>query len=127
MIDTDCSSGANLPMNAKPSLNADMLEELRELLEDKFGELVQRFSDDGERRIQRIRDAIQTDSGHDFDVIYAEAHGLKGSGRNMGADPLGDICEQLETKGRAADSENMEPIFAALEQEFATVCRLLNA
>lgn len=101
-----------------------MLAQLQELLADRFSELVERFITDGGKRVDLLREAIPL---KDFDVIHAEAHGLKGSSRNIGANILGEVCGQLEQQGRHQSDENLETLFAAVEQEFAAVCDVLSS
>ena len=111
-------------MSDSQHIDSAMLDQLKELLEDRFSELVTRFVDDGSNRMALLKSALPSTN---FDVIYAEAHGLKGSSRNIGAGPLGELCAQLESLGKAQSSEGMEQIFAAIEQEFAVVCETLKA
>jgi HPt (histidine-containing phosphotransfer) domain-containing protein len=108
-------------MSAK--IDAAMIHNLKDLLGDRFNELVDRFVQDGERRMALLRSAMPA---RDFDVIHAEAHGLKGSSRNVGANTLGDVCDQLEQSGRNKKLDNLATLFAALEQEFAAVCAELR-
>jgi histidine phosphotransfer protein HptB len=101
-----------------------VMRDLKDLLGARFTELVDRFVQDGTRRLALLRSAVPT---RDFDVIHAEAHGLKGSSRNIGANVLGDVCDELEQDGREGKQENLATLFAALEQEFAAVCTELRA
>lgn len=101
-----------------------MLGQLQELLGARFCELVDRYSSDGSRRIELLRQAI---AAGDLDTVHAEAHGLKGSSRNVGANALGDLCAELEEKGRNCDDEGLGALFAAVEQEFAAVCTRLRS
>lgn len=103
-------------------IDANMIEQLKELLEDRFGELVERFISDGSLRVERLKAAVPK---CDFAVIHAEAHGLKGSSRNIGANPLGQACEELENRGRFNNDEDLVTLLAAVEQEFAAVCTVL--
>lgn len=112
-------------MSSEQHIDSAMIQQLRELLEDRFGELVARFVSDGQRRINLLKEAME---GRQFDVIFAEAHGLKGSSRNVGAGPLGDLCAKLEAQGKVAcPADDMEQLFAAIEQEFAAVCSALKS
>lgn len=105
-------------------IDSAMMIQLQELLGERFAELIERFINDGTRRMDLLRVAVPS---RDFDVIHAEAHGLKGSSRNIGANPLGDACSSLEAKGRQSNEDGIEPLFAAVEQEFAAVCAILNS
>lgn len=104
-------------------IDAAMLAQLKELLGERYSELVERFVQDGERRIGLLRVAV---TAQNFDVIHAEAHGLKGSSRNIGANPLGVVCGDLEQMGREKNAAGLETLFAAVEQEFAAVCAELQ-
>lgn len=110
-------------MTTSPRLDAAMLAQLQELLGERFSELVERFIEDGERRITLLRNAI---AQPDFDVVHAEAHGLKGSSRNIGANDLGALCDELEQLAKERNASTMPTLFAALEQEFAAVCAELR-
>ena len=104
-------------------IDATMMRDLKDLLGERFTELVERFVQDGNRRMALLHSAVPA---QDFDVVHAEAHGLKGSSRNIGANTLGDICGALEQDGRDKKPENLTTLFAALEQEFAAVCSELR-
>ncbi|MBC6907110.1 Hpt domain-containing protein [Saccharophagus sp. K07] len=104
-------------------IDAAMMEQLKELLGERFTELVDRFIQDGERRLGLLREALKT---QDFVAIHAEAHGLKGSSRNIGANILGGLCSDLEQMGKENKAEGLQTVFAALEQEFAAVCAELR-
>lgn len=110
-------------MTLDNKVDAGMLSQLQELLGTRFGELVDRFIGDGSRRMELLRTAVVE---KDYEAIHAQAHGLKGSSRNMGANGLGDICGDLEERGRTSDGDNLPALFAALEQEFAAVCQCLR-
>lgn len=104
-------------------IDAAMLRDLKDLLAERFTELVDRFVQDGERRLELLRAAVPA---RDFDTIHAEAHGLKGSSRNIGANSLGNLCGNLELRGRERNAEELVTLFAAVEQEFAAVCEELR-
>lgn len=105
-------------------LDNDMLAQLEELLGDRFPELVERFMVDGQRRLGLIQAAV---AEQDFKVIHAEAHGLKGSSRNVGANRLGVFCDELEELGRIEQAHGISTTLADIEQEFAAVCMQLRA
>jgi Hpt domain. len=51
---------------------------------------------------------------------------VKGSSRNMGANSLALLCDQMETKAKVEDAVAMPQIFSAIEQEFAATAQQLN-
>lgn len=104
-------------------LDEAMIDQLRDLLAGRFGELVARFIADGEKRLSLLRNAL---IARDYSMIFAEAHGLKGSCRNVGAGSLGDLCALLEAQGKDRSDQGLEQLFAAIEQEFAAVAIALQ-
>lgn len=125
----ECTSVGHMKTEGKSvavmsgQVDASMMKQLQELLGGRFTELVDRFIDDGSRRIGLLRGALDEP---DFEVIHAQAHGLKGSSRNMGANGLGNICAEMEECGRKGMGEKLPAQFAALEVEFAAVCQSLR-
>lgn len=104
-------------------LDLGMLQGLKDLLGEKFVELVKTYNSDSMRRIELMRDALQVS---DFDTIKHEAHGLKGSSRNVGANSLAALCGDMEIKGKEQDAANMEQLFSAIEQQFAAISAQLR-
>jgi PAS domain S-box-containing protein len=118
-------------IEARPTLDASVLEELRSLQEpggpDLFAELVQLYLNDLPDRMDGIRGAIES---HDSAVLRREAHRLKGSSQQMGAARLAALCLELENLGRndrvdeamtflvAADRESSHVRQALLKQKF---------
>ncbi|WNO07907.1 Hpt domain-containing protein [Teredinibacter sp. KSP-S5-2] len=100
------------------SVDHDMLNSLKELLDEKFSQLIQTYLEDGSRRMELLKEAV---ADSNFEGIRQEAHGLKGSSRNIGANPIAELCAQLEIMGRDKLGEGIEQQFASVEQEFAAV------
>lgn len=105
-------------MGDDASLNAEMLNELRELLAENFNELINRYIADSQMRFNALQTAI---ADLDFKVIYYEAHGIKGSSRNMGANTLAEIMARLEVLGQAQNAQNLKEVFADAQTEYAKV------
>ncbi|HEY7774748.1 MAG TPA: Hpt domain-containing protein [Marinagarivorans sp.] len=104
-------------------INSAVIDELKDLLAEGFGVLVDRFIADGQTRINKIEQAL---AEQDVDVVYAEAHGLKGSCRNVGAEQMADYCGQLEAMGQVQNLAGAEPIFSAVVTNFAAVSQRLQ-
>lgn len=69
---------------------------LRELLsddDDLLLDLVHTFTTDIDARIERMREAL---AAADFPKIRAEAHTIKGSARQLGADAVAQVCQEIE-------------------------------
>ncbi|SMF36514.1 HPt (histidine-containing phosphotransfer) domain-containing protein [Alteromonadaceae bacterium Bs31] len=105
-------------------LDTGMLEGLRELLGEKFVELISTFNSDCRARLDRIKVGLEEQN---FDVIRNESHGVKGSCRNMGANSLAALAGALEDKAVARDATEMEQLFSAAEQQFAAIADKLRA
>ncbi len=79
-------------------LNHEQFEEMRELLEEDFADLVQTYIVDSKQRIVSLRIAQQTnDNANGFEI----AHALKGASANLGATQLVLLSDQLQEACRA--------------------------
>jgi histidine phosphotransfer protein HptB len=105
-------------MNDEVPVNREMLSELRELLADNFNELIDRYFSDSKARFTTLEQAT---SSLDFKVIQYEAHGIKGSSRNMGANRLASILERVEQLGATQQPQDLSVLFAQAKIEFARV------
>lgn len=111
-------------MQDNVDLDLSMLEGLRDLLGPKFIELIMTYNGDCGARINRIQAAMPV---KDFAVITHEAHGVRGSSRNIGANSLAQLCGELEAKAKAGDATDMEQLFSAIKQNFAAVAAKLQS
>jgi len=74
-----------------------------------------KFIDDVPKRMESIRKAIEK---RDMEEIRLQAHTIKGSSRNVGADRLGYYAERLEKGSTAEDSALLKELAAALQTAF---------
>lgn len=110
-----------------PPLDAATLDGLKELSGDDPSfliEVIQQFLQDGPAHVAAIRQAMV--DGH-ADSLMKAAHGFKGSCRNIGALPLGELCCTLEEKGRAGEAHKLEDVVTEIEHEFLRVQTTLEA
>lgn len=105
------------------TVDATMLSSLKELLGDKFNQLITVYIQDSTDRFDRLKSAWES---QDLLIIKDEAHGIKGSSRNIGANSLADICAEIETLARAGQSDGFEQKISAAEQVFAAVSEELK-
>jgi len=91
---------------------------LRELLGERFKVMVRAYLDDCTQRLEKMKAAL---AEHNLPAVRQEAHGIKGSCRNVGVLVLGDICAEIEKQAHAGDATDLQQKIAAAEQEFAAV------
>ncbi len=81
-------------------------------------EVIQQFLQDGPGHVAAIQQAV---ADANADALMKAAHSFKGCCRNMGALPLGELCFALEQKGRAEETENLDDLLTALDNEYSQV------
>lgn len=91
-------------------LDMQQVTELRDVLEDEFGEVIESYLRDAERKVASVWAAADA---RDTEQLREVAHSLKGSCRNVGARQLADACQRLES---LAYDEQMDEVPAALLQ-----------
>jgi len=110
-----------------PPLDAATLDGLKELGGDDPSfliEVIQQFLQDGPAHVAAIRQALLD---VDANALMKSAHCFKGSCRNIGALPLGELCCTLEEKGRAGEVPMLEDVFTEIEHEYSRVQSALEA
>jgi HPt (histidine-containing phosphotransfer) domain-containing protein len=97
-------------------------ETLRELDDGGDGEivldLIQAFEGDTTGRFERLRDAM---AHRDAVRVKAEAHSLRGSARQMGANELADLWQGVENAAQEPDWPAVESQGVQGEKLFAEV------
>lgn len=91
---------------------------------DLVVELADIFLSDIPQRLAELRQALGAQDAASFAYV---AHTLKGSCGNIGAAHLADLCDALQTAGRASDLTNADQILAELEAEVEQVSAQLRA
>jgi HPt (histidine-containing phosphotransfer) domain-containing protein len=99
---------------------------LRQLAECGDAELVEEliamFQTDTSSRLEVLRQAV---AAQDYRVISAEAHTIKGSAMQVGANRLADFCRQMEQGVRQTPPVDLAGAFHQILQSFDEVCRLI--
>lgn len=98
-------------------LNHAQFEEMRDLLEEDFADLIQVYITDSEQRVVALRTAQQeNDNTNGFEI----AHALKGASANLGTTQLVDLSSQLQELCRehliSEQAELIEDISVALQR-----------
>lgn len=98
-------------------LNDEQFDDMRELLEEDFIDLIQVYFTDSHERITKLRRAQQKDDNANG---YEIAHALKGASANLGATQLTRLSSQLQEACRerliSEQAELIEEVSAALQR-----------
>ncbi len=106
------------------AINTNMIDELKELMEDDFSILIETFLTDCESRIVDLKAAILEKNATEIREL---AHGLKGSSSNLGADKLSEISSSMEIMGRENNLSNIEQVNSELNIEYQLVKKYFNS
>ena len=97
-------------------VNHEALLELKEVMEDDFGLLIDTFLADGPERIEELKRNL---SDGQLTEMEKPAHTLKGSSSNIGAMMLAAACADLVDQIRAGAVADPAASIVAIEAEFA--------
>ena len=98
-------------------INTEQFEDMRELLEEDFVDLIQVYFTDSQERITKLRAAQQADDNANG---YEIAHALKGASANLGATQLTGLSSQLQEACRERlighQADLVDEVAAALQR-----------
>ena len=109
----------NNNMNAQLNeiINDEQFDDMRDLLEEDFVDLIQVYFTDSQQRITNLRSAQQKDDNANG---YEIAHALKGASANLGATQLMHLSGQLQEACRerliAEQAQLIEAVAVALQR-----------
>ena len=109
----------NNNMNTKIDeiINDEQFDDMRDLLEEDFVDLIQVYFTDSQQRITNLRSAQQKDDNANG---YEISHALKGASANLGATQLMHLSGQLQEACRERligdNAELIEAVAAALQR-----------
>ena len=109
----------NNNMNTKIDeiINDEQFDDMRDLLEEDFVDLIQVYFTDSQQRITDLRNAQQKDDNANG---YEIAHALKGASANLGATQLMHLSGQLQEACRecliAEQAQLIEAVAVALQR-----------
>ncbi|WP_082785656.1 Hpt domain-containing protein [Psychrobacter sp. P2G3] len=102
-------------------INHEQFEDMRDLFEEDFAELIQTYITDSQQRIVTLR---ATQAADDNANGFEAAHALKGASANIGAtqlvalsDQLQEYCRERKINQQAALIENISLALQYAEQE----------
>ena len=113
------TENSNNNMNTKIDeiINDEQFDDMRDLLEEDFVDLIQVYFTDSQQRITDLRGAQQRDDNANG---YEIAHALKGASANLGATQLMHLSGQLQEACRERligdQAELIEAVAVALQR-----------
>ena len=113
---------ASPPMSA--AIDTETLDQLRQALGDDVNGVIDFFLDYLPGQIEAIQQAL---SAGDAGTLRREAHSLKGSAGNLGANQLAQLCGSLENLAHAGDLSNADAQVSDIESESTRVRAALLA
>jgi PAS domain S-box-containing protein len=87
-------------------------------------ELVNAFLEDAPGQIATLASALERD---DDEAAQRAAHTLKSNAATFGAQPLTELCRELEAIGRQGELDKAAPLLARVEEEWERVRKGLEA
>lgn len=110
-------------MNEKTHIDTATIDMLQEILEDGFPGLLDTYIDDSSAKIRSLKGAL---SDADADLVRRNAHSLKGSSSNLGANPMAELCLRVEQRARDENLDGLDDIVAQIEAEHRTVVGIME-
>ncbi|WP_227430462.1 Hpt domain-containing protein [Psychrobacter sp. I-STPA6b] len=105
-------------------IDSEQFEELQDLLEDDFAELMATYMQDSLKRVEEIQTAINTG---DNATGFESAHSLKGASANIGAIPLKDLCYQMQEACRDNTITQQQSLLDNIATELQLVSQEIKA
>ena len=104
-------------------LNLGQINELKDLMEDAFEDLINTYVQDSDEKIVLLQSAI---NNQDSNKIAEISHSLKGSSANICAEFLSGLFKQIEDQARSENLDNIKQPFDLAEDEYQQVRSELN-
>ena len=93
----------------------NMREQLKELMGETYKDLLEVFLSDSPKRMKKILLAVQE---NDMTTLASEAHALKGSSGNLGAQQLSGLCGNIEELAQSNSTEGLSSMLEGMEKHF---------
>ena len=101
---------------ARPVLDAKVLRELRDIMQDDYRALLQTYLRNAPQLMEQVRTAIARD---DVAAMVIPLHSLKSSSANVGALQLSQLAREGERHARGEDLVAAVAVFPAIEAAFS--------
>lgn len=118
---TTTTADANFPPWQPPEIIRDLGHDAADQL---LAELVDAFCADTAERLHRLREAVAHINAQ---AIRKEAHSIKGSAQQMGADAMAALCQEIELAAASGFVQGFGRPMDQLHRSFDDVQRLMIA
>jgi signal transduction histidine kinase/ligand-binding sensor domain-containing protein/DNA-binding NarL/FixJ family response regulator len=119
------AAGANRDVESLDPKYIDQLLQLQAATgQELVSPIIDRFLAEAPRRLKELRLALAAKDDHQLIFV---AHAFKGSGAQLGARRLAQICQDLEARGRGMEWPGAEEVLGHLQSEIERIAPLLRA
>lgn len=123
LINYKLGYGGRMSADANAILDMSTVNELREMLEEGYDELIDDYLSDTPTLLQGLTGAASTG---DMAQLTSLSHTLKGSSGNIGVHNVYLLAQQLEQVGRGQEDGDPERLLQALEQAYKLASQALQ-
>ncbi len=99
-------------------LNLAQIQELKEVMEEAFDDLVMTYLQDSDTKIKTLKKAIHA---QDSTQIAEVAHSLKGSSANICAEALSSMFKKIEDAARIEELDQVPYVYDQILEEYTHV------
>jgi len=107
-------------------LDTTVFNEIKELMGDAMGTLVEKYHSQSATYVSEIREGI---AAGDAERVARAAHPLKSSSKQLGAMQISELARiiELEAKSAHAVTDTIRNAHSTLDSSFKSTCDALNA
>lgn len=114
----------DVDVDALPLLDAEVIAELREIMEGEFIVLIEMFLNDLPIQMERLQIAV---AQSDAETVYRVAHRIKSSCGNLGALRLMELIRRMEQAGRRQVLNDAADLLRRVQTDAEATCAGLRA
>jgi CheY-like chemotaxis protein len=100
------------------------IKNLEQINPKLIGRMIHLFTvEEAPTLLQNLKEAI---ANNDSANVSYNAHTLKGSSNILGAKDLGQLCLEVELKGKRGDNTGLSDLFSQIEEQYKIACQELT-
>ena len=112
------------PLPQSSVIDISAIKNLEQINPKLIGRMIHLFTvEEAPTLLQNLQVAI---ANNDLPNVSYNAHTLKGSSNILGAKSLGQLCLEMELKGKRNDNTGLSDLFSQIEQQYKIVCQELT-